>query len=172
MKSEFMREFDFQYEKPLMLSFPRFTHTDLSPVKRQRSISRSWSRYCEEKLEAEEALRAVARLQSEKWWLGKIRRIHDCWREHLMIAAGYVSKVASPYCSDPCFKEWIAQKKRILNTFRRWNWKTGTPASVPLLDKVMGSTSNPKNARAELMVRMRGFEDMAKEMGWLACSTR
>ncbi len=28
-----------------------------------------------------------------------------------MIAAGYVSKVASPYCSDPCFKEWIAQKK-------------------------------------------------------------
>lgn len=29
----------------------------------------------------------------------------------------------------------------------------------------MGSTSNPKNARAELMVRMRGFEDMATEMG-------
>ena len=61
-----------------------------------------------------------------------------------MIAAGYVSKVASPYCSDPCFKEWIAQKKRILNTFRRWNWKTDTGERTSLLDKVMGSTSNPK----------------------------
>jgi hypothetical protein len=40
-----------------------------------------------------------------------------------------------------------------------------------LLDKVMGSTSNPKNARAELMVRMRGFEDMATKWAWLACST-
>ncbi|MCP6617963.1 replication endonuclease, partial [Klebsiella pneumoniae] len=34
-----------------------------------------------------------------------------------------------------------------------------------LLDKVMGSVSNPKIARHELMVRMRGFEDMANEMG-------
>lgn len=34
-----------------------------------------------------------------------------------------------------------------------------------MLDKVMGSVSNPKIARHELMVRMRGFEDMANEMG-------
>ena len=51
-----------------MLSFPRFTHTDLSPVKRQRSISRSWlGRYCEEKLEAEErAACRCAPFQSKK----------------------------------------------------------------------------------------------------------
>jgi hypothetical protein len=40
-----------------------------------------------------------------------------------------------------------------------------TGERTSLLDKVMGSTSNPKIARAELMVRMRGFEDMANEMG-------
>ena len=82
-----------------------------------------------------------------------------------MIAAGYVSKVASPYCSDPCFKEWIAQKKanfEYLQAMELEDQDTGERTS--LLDKVMGSTSNPKNARAELMVRMRGFEDMAKEM--------
>ncbi|MFX8770600.1 replication endonuclease, partial [Acinetobacter baumannii] len=82
--------------------------------------------------------------QSEKWWLGKIRRIHDCWREHLMIAAGYVSKVASPYCSDPCFKEWIAQKKanfEYLQAMELEDQDTGERTS--LLDKVMGSTSNP-----------------------------
>jgi hypothetical protein len=47
-----------------------------------------------------------------------------------------------------------------------------TGERTSLLDKVMGSTSNPKNARAELMVRMRGFEDMATKWGWSACSTR
>lgn len=167
MKSEFMREFDYQYEKTADVEFSTlYAYGFIASKATALNIAiPSWSRYCEEKLEAEEALRAVARLQSEKWWLGKIRRIHDCWREHLMIAAGYVSKVASPYCSDPCFKEWIAQKKanfEYLQAMELEDQDTGERTS--LLDKVMGSTSNPKNARAELMVRMRGFEDMAKEM--------
>ncbi len=168
MKSEFMREFDFQYEKTADVEFCTiYAYGYIASKATALNIAiPGWSRYCEEKLEAEEALRAVARLQSEKWWLGKIRRIHDCWREHLMIAAGYVSKVASPYCSDPCFKEWIAQKKanfEYLQAMELEDQDTGERSS--LLDKVMGSTSNPKNARAELMVRMRGFEDMATEMG-------
>jgi hypothetical protein len=83
-----------------------------------------------------------------------------------MIATGYVSKVASPYCSDPCFREWIAQKKanfEFLQAMELEDQDTGERSS--LLDKVMGSVSNPKIARHELMVRMRGFEDMANEMG-------
>ena len=168
MKSEFMREFDFQYEKTADVEFSTiYAYGAIASKAMTLNIAiPGWCRYCEEELEAEEALRAVARLQSEKWWLGKIRRIHDCWREHLMIAAGYVSKVASPYCSDPCFKEWIAQKKanfEYLQAMELEDQDTGERSS--LLDKVMGSTSNPKNARAELMVRMRGFEDMATEMG-------
>ncbi|WP_279511157.1 replication endonuclease [Klebsiella pneumoniae] len=168
MKSEFMREFDFQYGKTADVEFSTlYAYGYIASKATALNIAiPGWGRYCEEELEAEEALRAVARLQSEKWWLGKIRRIHDCWREHLMIAAGYVSKVASPYCSDPCFKEWIAQKKanfEYLQAMELEDQDTGERSS--LLDKVMGSTSNPKNARAELMVRMRGFEDMATEMG-------
>ncbi|WP_142989448.1 replication endonuclease, partial [Klebsiella pneumoniae] len=100
------------------------------------------------------------------WWLGKLRKIHDRWREHLLIATSYVSKVASPYCSEPCFREWIAQKKanfEYLQAMELEDQDTGERTS--LLDKVMGSVSNPKIARHELMVRMRGFEDMANEMG-------
>ncbi|MBT1552637.1 replication endonuclease, partial [Klebsiella pneumoniae] len=70
-----------------------------------------WKQYCDEALTAEDALRVIARLQTEKWWLGKLRKIHDRWREHLLTAPSYVSKVASPYCSEPCLREWIAQKK-------------------------------------------------------------
>lgn len=168
MKSEFMREFDFQYEKTTDVEFSTiYAYGAIASKATALNIAiPSWGRYCDEKLEAEEALRAVARLQSEKWWLSKIRKIHDRWREHLMIATGYVSKIASPYCSDPCFREWIAQKKanfEFLQAMELEDQDTGERSS--LLDKVMGSTSNPKNARAELMVRMRGFEDMANEMG-------
>ncbi|KOQ95166.1 replication endonuclease [Pluralibacter gergoviae] len=168
MKSEFMREFDFQYAKTADPAFSTlYSYGYIASKATALNIAiPAWANYCAEELEAEEALRAVARLQSEKWWLNKIRRIHDCWREHLMIAAGYVSKVTSPYCSMPCFREWIAQKKanfEYLQAMELEDQDTGERTS--LLDKVMGSTSNPKIARHELMVRMRGFEDLANEMG-------
>lgn len=168
MKSEFMREFDFQYEKTADVEFSTlYAYGFIASKATALNIAiPGWDKYCDESLRAEDALRAIARLQKEKWWLSKIRRIHDRWREHLMIATGYVSKVASPYCSDPCFREWIAQKKanlEFLNAMELEDQDTGERSS--LLDKVMGSVSNPKIARHELMVRMRGFEDMANEMG-------
>ncbi|HHT2357935.1 TPA: replication endonuclease [Klebsiella pneumoniae] len=168
MKSEFMREFDFRYEKTADVEFSTiYAYGAIASKATSLNIAiPGWDKYCDETLEAEDALRAIARLQKEKWWLSKIRRIHDRWREHLMIATGYVSKVASPYCSDPCFREWVAQKKaniEFLNAMELEDQDTGERSS--LLDKVMGSASNPKIARHELMVRMRGFEDMANEMG-------
>lgn len=168
MKSEFMREFDFQYEQTSDLEFSSIYAYGAIASKAEtlNIVIPGWARYCDEELDADEALRAAGRLHSEKWWLNKIRRIHDCWREHLMIATGYVSKVASPYCSDPCFREWVAQKKanfEFLQAMELEDQDTGERSS--LLDKVMGSVSNPKIARHELMVRMRGFEDMANEMG-------
>ncbi|MDX7854414.1 replication endonuclease, partial [Aeromonas caviae] len=38
---------------------------------------------------------------------------------------------------------------------------------IDLVDAVMGSVANPEIRRHELMVRMRGFEDMAQEQGKL-----
>lgn len=35
-----------------------------------------WTAYCNEELEAEDALRAVLRLESPQWWLNRLRRIH------------------------------------------------------------------------------------------------
>lgn len=168
MKSEFMREFDFRYEKTADVEFSTiYAYGAIASKASSLNIAiPGWKQYCDEALTAEDALRVIARLQTEKWWLGKLRKIHDRWREHLLIATSYVSKVASPYCSEPCFREWIAQKKanfEYLQAMELEDQDTGERTS--LLDKVMGSVSNPKIARHELMVRMRGFEDMANEMG-------
>ncbi|HDT5144270.1 replication endonuclease [Klebsiella sp. GB_Kp059] len=168
MKSEFMREFDFRYEKTADVEFSTiYAYGAIASKASSLNIAiPGWKQYCDEALTAEDALRVIARLQTEKWWLGKLRKIHDRWREHLLIATSYVSKVASPYCSEPCLREWIAQKKanfEYLQAMELEDQDTGERTS--LLDKVMGSVSNPKIARHELMVRMRGFEDMANEMG-------
>lgn len=168
MKSEFMREFDFRYEKTADVEFSTiYAYGAIASKATSLNIAiPGWKQYCDEVLTAEDALRVIARLQKEKWWLVKLRKIHDCWREHLMIATSYVSKVASPYCSEPCLREWVAQKKanfEYLQAMELEDQDTGERTS--LLDKVMGSVSNPKIARHELMVRMRGFEDMANEMG-------
>lgn len=168
MKGEFMREFDFRYEKTADVEFSTiYAYGAIASKATSLNIAiPGWKQYCDEVLTAEDALRVIARLQKEKWWLGKLRKIHDRWREHLMIATSYVSKVASPYCSEPCYRAWIAQKKanfEYLQAMELEDQDTGERSS--LLDKVMGSVSNPKIARHELMVRMRGFEDMANEMG-------
>lgn len=168
MKSEFMREFDFRYEKTADVELSTiYAYGAIASKASSLNIAiPGWKQYCDEALTAEDALRVIARLQTEKWWLGKLRKIHDRWREHLLIATSYVSKVASPYCSEPCLREWIAQKKanfEYLQAMELEDQDTGERTS--LLAKVMGSVSNPKIARHELMVRMRGFEDMANEMG-------
>lgn len=168
MKSEFMREFDFQHEKTSDVEFSTiYAYGAIASKATALNIAiPGWRQYCDETLSADDALRFFARLQKDKWWLGKLRKIHDRWREHLMIATTYVSKVSSPYCSEPCLREWTAQKKanfEYLQAMELEDQDTGERTS--LLDKVMGSVSNPKIARNELMVRMRGFEDMANEMG-------
>ena len=167
MKSEFMREFDFQYEQTADLEFSSlYAYGAIASKATMLNIAiPGWQRYCDEELDAEEALRAAGRLHSEKWWLGKIRRIHDRWREHLMIATGYVSKHASPKCSEPCLKEWAAQKKANFEYLRAMELEdqdTGERSS--LFDKVMSSTANPKIARLELTTRAAGFQEIADDM--------
>ena len=168
MKSEFMREFDFQHDKTADVEFSTiYAYGAIASKATALNIAiPGWGQYCDETLSADDALRFFARLQKEKWWLGKLRKIHDRWREHLMIATTYVSKVSSPYCSEPCLREWTAQKKANFEYLQAMELEDqDTGERISLLDKVMGSVSNPKIARHELMVRMRGFEDMANEMG-------
>ncbi|QPB31313.1 replication endonuclease [Citrobacter amalonaticus] len=166
--SEFNREFDFQFSRT---SDPHFS--TLSGYGRMGFLAShlktpvpGWEAYCKEELEAEDALKAVARLQSPQWWLNRLRRMHSRWREHLMVAAGYVQKKAAPYCSDPCLQEWMAQKKanrEFLKAMELEDEDTGE--RVSLIDKVTSSIANPANRRRELMARMRGFEDIANETG-------
>ncbi|ECZ5908938.1 replication endonuclease, partial [Salmonella enterica] len=168
MKTEFERQFDYQYSQTEDLEFSVLdAYGCIASKARALNIAiPGWDKYSKEELDAEEALRAAGRLQAEKWWLGKLKRIHDRWREHLMIAAGYVSKQASPKCSEPCLKEWLAQQKANMAWLHKMELEDkDTGERSPLIDKVLASTSNPRIARMELTTRAAGFQDIADEMG-------
>ncbi|MFE8047584.1 replication endonuclease [Brenneria goodwinii] len=108
----------------------------------------------------------LLRMMSPEWWRVRIKHRRDLQREHLAIAVGQVQKAASAYVSRTTLGEWIAQKKRnreFFKTFDLENPETGE--RVSLNDMVNGSNANPAIRRCELMVRMRGFEDLANEMG-------
>lgn len=166
--SEFIRESDHQLARtgdPEFAALSGYGRIASLAVHLKTPIP-GWTAYCNEELEAEDALRAVLRLESPRWWLNRLHRIHARWREHLMIAAGYVQKKSSPYSSAPCLTEWLAQKKanrEYLKAMELEDQDTGE--RISLIDKVAGSVANPANRRRELMTRMRGFEDLAKLEG-------
>lgn len=168
LTNELMRETNYQMEQTgdaefsILSGYGRagwlITHLNMTAP--------GWQRYCSEELTAEEALCSAARIESPAWWLRRLRKMHDQWREHLMIASGYVHKKASPYCSEPALNEWVAQKRanrEFIKAMELEDKETGERTS--LADKVDGSVANPAVRRAELMNRMRGFEDMAKADG-------
>ncbi|MBI6183780.1 replication endonuclease, partial [Serratia proteamaculans] len=100
-----------------------------------------------------------------RWWRARLKRRRDLMREHLAIAVGQVQKAASAYVSRSTLGEWIEQKKRNREFFNSFELENEDGDRVSLADMVNGSNANPAIRRCELMVRMRGFEDLAAEMG-------
>ncbi len=104
-------------------------------------------------------------MMAPAWWYVKIKRARDVQREHMAIAVGQVQKAASAYVSRCALNEWTEQKRRDAEFFRKFDLMNKDGDRVSMADMVYGSVSNPAVRRCELMVRMRGFEDIANETG-------
>lgn len=109
---------------------------------------------------------ALARLQDAEWWLRQITRAWRRYAEHVAILVGRVRRGVSAYVSDHALKDH-QQRKRAgmawLKTMYAINPELGL--EIPLAEAVKSSVANPEIRRMELMVRMRGFEDLAEEEG-------
>lgn len=110
----------------------------------------------------------LVRLLDESWWLRKINRAWAIYCELIAILTGQVRKGVSPYASAHAVREFTQRKAA------QQAWMAGMSAvneelgqEIDLADAIMASVANPEIRRHELMVRMRGFEDMAQEQGKL-----
>lgn len=114
-------------------------------------------------LDNRKAESGLLRMMAPEWWQGRLKRMRDIQREHLAIAVGQVQKAATAYVSRGTLGEWLEQKKRNAEFFKKFDLINKEGDRIALADMVYGSVANPAIRRAELMVRMRGFEDMANE---------
>lgn len=119
----------------------------------------------EGQLEMRKAESGILRMMAPEWWYLRLKRARDMQREHMAIAVGQVQKAASAYVSRKTLDEWIDQKKRNLEFFKKFDLLNDEGLRIALDSMVHRSVANPAIRRCELMVRMRGFEDMANEEG-------
>ncbi|MEY0514430.1 replication endonuclease [Providencia manganoxydans] len=108
---------------------------------------------------------ALLRMFDAAWWYCRLKRLCDLKREHLAIAIGQVQKSASPYVSKTTLHRWVEQKRSNWQFLKDFELEDEDGNRTELTKMVLGSVANPAVRRCELMARMRGFEDLANEMG-------
>ena len=103
-----------------------------------------------------------ARLKAPKVWRRQLRRIFARAAERYRREAGFVSRKTGLYASDEAVFRRLSQKRRnlaMLQTMIAVN-ELGQEFTLEALSEV--TVSNPALRRAELMVRIRGFEEIAR----------
>lgn len=107
----------------------------------------------------------VNRMKDQRWWLRKLKKLQLQSIEHVARKIGLVSKYASTYASSfsqESRKYQKAKNEAYLTSHFIMN-EEGDQFS--LKDIFSKNVSNPAIRRTELMVRLKGFEEISKLMG-------
>jgi len=107
----------------------------------------------------------IARVCDQKWWRRAIRSTYARQAEELERELGLVSRRTGLYASDDSVarrNEQRARNRSLLGAMLAVN-ELGECFTLEQLSET--SVSSPRIRRAELMTRMRGFEELAKSRG-------
>ncbi|CAJ6201408.1 replication endonuclease [Burkholderia pseudomallei] len=107
----------------------------------------------------------IARVIDPSWWARRLRSMHGRQTEALAIRLGLVSARADQYISDENLRRSIAQAERNAQMLERTNAINEDGEIFTLAELADKSVSNPAIRRGELMLRMRGMEEIAEEHG-------
>ena len=107
---------------------------------------------------------AICRLTDDKWWTRQLERMYRRYQEHAAIVVGKVRAGVSPYVSSKSLRDYKARKV-LAAAWLNSNFVINREYDMQMLlaEAVAKSVANPVNRRNELMVRMRGFEEYAKD---------
>ncbi|QUN39966.1 replication endonuclease [Burkholderia cenocepacia] len=107
----------------------------------------------------------IARVIDPGWWARRLRRMHGRQTESLAIRLGLVSARADQYISDENLRRCLAQNERNAQMLERTQAINDDGEIFTLAELAEKSVSNPAIRRGELMLRMRGMEEIAQEHG-------
>ncbi|MGY3901275.1 replication endonuclease [Aeromonas lusitana] len=103
-----------------------------------------------------------------KWWARRMRKIWDQYNEHCAILLGKVRKGVSAYVSSQGLQAFIERQRMAAAWLKDMEaYNAQDDIIVSLEDAVKASIANPENRRHELVVRARGFSDVADELGYV-----
>lgn len=111
----------------------------------------------------------IARMTDPRWWRRSLRRELMKKREAGAIKAGFVHRRKALYVSDEAMYRYQQSAKRSqqwLESMEVINEDTGEV--IDLADAAKGNVSNPTMRRAEMMTRIKGEEEAAKQSGYEA----
>ncbi|EIV8648094.1 replication endonuclease [Vibrio parahaemolyticus] len=122
--------------------------------------------------ELEQSLQiAILKMQNEEWIEGRLIHLRSQYIEFAQIALDRVgeNKHQQPYISTLSFANWMQKQREArdyLESMAVMNEETDE--AFNLEDVVKRTTANPENRRIEMMVRSRGFEEVAQDLGYTA----
>lgn len=107
----------------------------------------------------------IKRLQDDKWWLRRlVVKGKRAW-EAGKIAAGDVNKNRSLYCTDWAVLQWRAMRRRNAEFMQETFVFNDDGWLASLASIAEHSLANPAVRRAEMMTRLKGFEEFAQDQG-------
>ena len=113
----------------------------------------------------EQLMGFVVRTFDEGFWRRHLRRISEQTIESVLRELGATKKQVAPYISNFSYskKKLNRRRNRVFLETHKAVSESGEEVSLEKANE--SSVSNPKNRVAELMVRMRGQEEFAREEG-------
>lgn len=107
----------------------------------------------------------LRRLSDKSWWLRNLRKTQRKNIETTMRHIGEVNRCKAIYCSDETLNARAAQKFQHTGYLSKTMMTNQYGQRFSLLELSKKGVSDPKIRKTELMVRARGFEDIANELG-------
>ena len=117
-------------------------------------------------LEKDKLQPLLMRFQDQAWWRRKIRRVAAQRIEAISRELGFVNRARGIYCSDIGRQEFKRRKQLNLAMMEHTVLENELGEQFTLADLAALSNANPMIRRTELMVRIAGFEEYAKELGY------
>jgi hypothetical protein len=106
----------------------------------------------------------IARARSSGWWRRKFTRLYRRSAEEKLRATGFIRRRRGLYASSFAVSARRQQTTATDTWLRERVVKSDSGEQLNLFDVWKGSVANPAIRRAELMTRMKGFENIANEL--------
>lgn len=111
---------------------------------------------------------ACRRLDDPLWWRRQLRKVWTRRAEDAMRRAGIIRKGKAVYASEEAVRHRRGRQRRTREWLESRVMVNGEGEQLKLLELHDKSLANPALRRGEFMCRMRGFEEVAKDLDHVA----